>query len=519
MFIQTIGGPLARKKHARPKDDSNEELSLSRNVAGEYYSGKMISRKRKRIAYTVLATILAVLLGTGVAAAAFVSNINQKLTGRVDANLKTVLTAQEAGKPFYMLLIGVDRNKGRSKKYGAQDSAYRSDTIILTRVDPENKKVTLISIHRDTLVDLGENGQQKINAAYAIGQETYTTKVISEFAGVPISHYAEVDMDGLAAVVDCIGGIVIELDYDVIDTQYTKLELKKGKHHLDGKTAVKFCRCRHAYDALGDGDRYRAANQRLVISTVAHDVLASDPATIATTVSTMASYVRTDMDVQTIVSLAMQFIGMDTSKDFYMGMEPTTAKYINDTWYELCDTTAWRKMMQRVDQGLPPTEEGDVDALESSPDTFSGIEDELGTSETYYDDSGDDYYYEDTSYYDESYYDDSSSYDQTTYYDQTSESTDTTSEDSSYDETASYEESSSIPDQSAEEEAPADSEPAEAPVTYEEPAADTGGGDSGGGESGGGDSGGGEAVTSDASGGDSGAADSGGGEAPVDGEA
>lgn len=471
---------MARKKHARPKDGGNEELSLSRNVAGEYYSGKMISRKRKRIAYTVLATILAVLLGTGVAAAAFVSNINNKLTGRVDANLKTVLTAQEAGKPFYMLLIGVDRNKGRSKKYGAQDSAYRSDTIILTRVDPENKKVTLISIHRDTLVDLGENGQQKINAAYAIGQETYTTKVISEFAGVPISHYAEVDMDGLAAVVDCIGGIDIELDYDVIDTQYTKLELKKGKHHLDGKTAVKFCRCRHAYDALGDGDRYRAANQRLVISTVAKDVLASDPATIATTVSTMASYVRTDMDVQTIVSLAMQFIGMDTSKDFYMGMEPTTAKYINDTWFELCDTTAWRKMMRRVDQGLPPTEEGDVDPLESSPDTFTGIEDEFGTTETSYEDTGD-YYYEEESYYDESYYDDSSSYEDTSYYEDTS-----SYEEQSYDETASYDEGTSdMSGQSVEEEVTTYSEPVETAMAVEPPA-DTGGGDTGEGDVGGG---------------------------------
>jgi LCP family protein required for cell wall assembly len=447
---------LARKKHARP--EGNEQLPLSRNVAGEYYSGKMTSRKRKRIAYTVLATILAVLLGTGVAAAAFVSNINQKLTGRVDANLKTVLTAQEAGKPFYMLLIGVDRNEGRAKKYGAQDSAYRSDTIILTRVDPENKKVTLISIHRDTLVDLGENGQQKINAAYAIGQETYATQVISEFAGVPISHYAEVDMDGLAAVVDCIGGIDIELDYDVIDTQYTHLELKKGKHHLDGATAVKFCRCRHAYDALGDGDRYRAANQRLVISTVAHDVLASDPATIASTVSTMAGYVRTDMDVQTIVSLAMQFIGMDTSKDFYMGMEPTTAKYINNTWYELCDTTAWRKMMRRVDQGLPPTEEGDVDPLESSPDTFTGIEDDFSTgTETYYEDTSEDYY-EDTSYYDDSYYyDDSSSYDETYY------------EEQSYDDGSYSEDTSDVTSQSVDESA-AYSEPVE--VTYEEPVVD-----------------------------------------------
>ena len=396
---------MARKKHARP--ENSEQPSLSRNVAGEYYSNKMRSRVRKRIAYTVLASIVVVLLGAGIAAAAYVNDINQKITGRVDENLKSVLTSQEAGKPFYALLIGVDRSEYRAEKYGADDSGYRSDTIILARIDPGEKLVTLVSIHRDTLVDLGENGQQKINAAFSIGQETYTTQVISEFAGVPISHYVEVDMIGMEAIVDALGGIDVTLDMDVVDPVYMNLDLKKGTHHLDGWTTVKFCRCRHAYDAYGDGDRYRAANQRMVISIILKKLLSSDPATIANTVSTLASYVRTDMDVQTIVALAMQFIGMDFENNFYTGMEPTTAKYINNTWYELCDTTAWRKMMRRVDQGLPPTEEGDVDPLETSPDTFSGIADvEPGattyTEPTYYDDSSD--YYYDESYSEPTYY-------------------------------------------------------------------------------------------------------------------
>ena len=402
---------MARKKHARPA--GSEELSLSRNISAEYFSGKLRSRGRKRIVWTVLGTLAVIVAGVSIAVASFVTDINTKITGSVDENLKTVLTTQEPGKPFYLLLIGVDKDEGRTNdpSYGAEDSGYRSDSIMLTRIDPGEKKVTMVSIHRDTLVDLGENGQQKINAAYSIGQESYTTQVISEFAGVPISHYAEVDMDGLAAVIDAIGGIDVTLDMDVKDPQYTGIDLTKGTHHLDGHTAALFCRCRHAYDAFGDGDRYRAANQRMVISTVAKKVLSSDPATIATTVSTMASYVRTDMDVQSIVTLAMQFIGMDFENNIYTGMEPTTAKYINETWYELCDTTAWRKMMRRVDQGLPPTEEGDVDALETSPDPSMDTVDVDYTSDTTYDyDSGYDYNYDynyDTSY-DETYYDDGS---------------------------------------------------------------------------------------------------------------
>ena len=424
---------MARKKHARPA--GSEELSLSRNISAEYFSGKLRSRGRKHIVWTVLGALAVIVAGVSIAVASFVTDINTKITGSVDENLHTVLSTQEPGKPFYLLLIGVDKDEGRTNDptYGAEDSGYRSDSIMLTRIDPGEKKVTMVSIHRDTLVDLGENGQQKINAAYSIGQESYTTQVISEFAGVPITHYAEVDMDGLAAVIDVIGGIDVTLDMDVKDPQYTGIDLAKGTHHLDGHTAALFCRCRHAYDAIGDGDRYRAANQRMVIATVAKKVLSSDPATIATTISTMASYVRTDMDVQSIVTLAMQFIGMDFENNIYTGMEPTTAKYINETWYELCDTTAWRKMMRRVDQGLPPTEEGDVDALETSPDTSGDSGDYGYTTDTSYDYSYDesyDYNYDysyDESYdyddgsYDEGYYDDGS-YDTSgeTYYDESS---------------------------------------------------------------------------------------------------
>lgn len=362
------GGTLARKKHA--KSFSSEELSLSRNQSGEYYSNKLRSVGRKRIVTIVLGSLAAILLVGGIAVAAFVNDINTKITGRVDKNLKSVLTVEEPGKPFYLLLIGVDKDEGRTKdpQYGKEDSGYRSDSIMLTRIDPGEKKVTMVSIHRDTMYDFGEQGVQKINAAYTIGQETFTTKTISDFAGVPISHYAEVDMDGLAAVIDLLGGIDIELDMDVKDPYYTGIDLKKGKHHLDGHTAALFCRCRHAYDALGDGDRYRAANQRMVLSIVAKKVLSSNPATMASTVTTMASHIRTDMDVQSIVSLALQFVGMDFENDIYTGMEPTTALYTNATWFEICDETAWRKMMSRVDQGLPPTEDGDADPLVGSAD-------------------------------------------------------------------------------------------------------------------------------------------------------
>lgn len=380
----------------RNKQVTGGSDALSRTTSAQHYAKKKGRRTRGKVIRFILVIVAIVVVAAAGAAFAYVQSLNTKLTSGVSEELKDQLTTSESGEPFYMLLLGTDRDEARAEgsEYGDDDSAYRSDSIMVVRVDPTNKKATLVSIHRDTLVDLGSNGQQKINAAYSIGGAAYATQVISEFAGVPISHYAEVDMDGMAAVVDEVGGIDVTLPIDVVDPNYTGLDLKAGTQHLDGTTAALLCRARHAYDAYGDGDAYRAANQRAVIEAVVEKVLTSNPVTMATTVQTMASYVRTDMDVQSIVALASQFQGMDVANDIYSGMEPTTSLYQNSTWYEICDVDAWRTMMMRVDQGLPPTEDGDVtdgtaaandvaaNSSASSDDDSSTSEDSSSTAST-----------------------------------------------------------------------------------------------------------------------------------------
>lgn len=353
--------PLAKSRSSQPERLDAQELS--REASLEHYSRKRRSRRRHAAVRAVLVTLLVAMVALGTTAWAYVSNINAQLNKGVNKTLSSVLSDHEAGDPFYMLLLGIDKDESRveGSEYGSSDNAYRSDSIMLVRIDPQNKKVTLVSIHRDTQVNLGSNGTQKINAAYSIGGAAYATQVISDFAGVPISHYAEVDMDGLAAVVDQVGGVTVDLPVDVRDPDYTGLDLKAGQNTLDGQTAALLCRARHAYDAYGDGDRYRAANQRIVISAVVQKVLASNPLTLASTVSTLAGYVTTDMDVSSIANLSTQFLGMDVNSDIMSGMEPTTPEYVNDTWYEVCDTVAWRKMMDRVNQGLSPYEDGSQD--------------------------------------------------------------------------------------------------------------------------------------------------------------
>lgn len=363
--------PSAYKNGAGPstRQDAN---TYSRSSADRYADARQ-SRKRKSVLRVFLIALVSIFIVGGTAAFAYVSNISSRLSEGIDSNLRGQLTEVEGGDPFYMLLIGTDKSEERvnSSDYGAESSAYRTDSIILARIDPTELKVTLVSIHRDTLVDLGTNGRQKINAAYSIGGAAYTVEVISEFAGVPISHYAEIDFDQFVSVVDTLGGIEVDVALDCIDPEYTGANIKAGYQTLDGEQALQLCRARHAYDNLGDGDLYRAANQRLVIGAILKKILSSDAATMASTISTIADSVSTDFSITDILSLANTFRSFDLENDLMSGMEPTNSKYVNSTWYEICDTTAWQKMMTRVNQGLSPYDNASEDPTGGILDTQS----------------------------------------------------------------------------------------------------------------------------------------------------
>ena len=169
----------------------------SRRVTQAEYTKKRKSKKRKKIVLAVCIALLVVVLGGVGAAFAYINTINANLNEGVDDDLRDALVdTKYAGDPFYMLLMGTDGSEERSESAEYAGDQFRSDSMILARIDPQNKQVTMVSLHRDTLIDMGTNGKQKLNAAHSIGGAAYTIEVVSKFAGVPISHYAEIDFDG-----------------------------------------------------------------------------------------------------------------------------------------------------------------------------------------------------------------------------------------------------------------------------------------------------------------------------------
>lgn len=167
----------------------------------------------------------------------------------------------EEQKPVSVLLLGVDQRPGERG---------RSDSIMVMTLNPTRNESRLISIPRDTKVDIvGHGTNDKINHAYAFGGPEMTIKTVEKFLDIPINYYAEINMEGFTSLVDAVGGVTVnnDLDFTVSGTHFPV-----GKVNLDGKSALKFTRMRYE-DPRGDFGRQM--RQREVIAQVANK-LSSD---------------------------------------------------------------------------------------------------------------------------------------------------------------------------------------------------------------------------------------------------
>lgn len=159
---------------------------------------------------------------------------------------------------------------------GDTTAGQRTDTIMLLTVPPSGAS-SLISLPRDTYVDIPGQGANKLNAAYAFGGAPLLVETVEGLTGIGVDHYVEIGMGGVADVVDAVGGVQLCLDYDVDDPR-SELVWEAGCHMADGATALAFSRMRYS-DPLGDIGRTQRQQQviQAVTSAVADPSLAVQP--------------------------------------------------------------------------------------------------------------------------------------------------------------------------------------------------------------------------------------------------
>jgi LCP family protein required for cell wall assembly len=168
-------------------------------------------------------------------------------------------TVDTPGRTY--LIAGSDQ-RGSGGVNDATEGA-RTDTIMLLHV-AQNGRAYLVSIPRDTYVQIPGYSPNKINAAYAFGGPELLIQTVEQLTSMHIDHYVEVGFGSVTDLVDAVGGVELCLDMDV-DDQKSHLKWTAGCHQADGTTALAFSRMRYSDP---EGDIGRASRQRQVVSAV-----------------------------------------------------------------------------------------------------------------------------------------------------------------------------------------------------------------------------------------------------------
>lgn len=321
------------------------------------------NRKGAKIAVRVIAVVAALFVAIAVALALWVGNLGSSMgfEDKGEENrLRESLSGVEHTKSsaFYMLILGSDSQSG-------WENGSRSDVIMLTRIDPDAAQADLISIPRDTMIDLGEHGTQKINAAYSFGGAAGAVDTISEFAGVPITHYAEVHFDELEEAVDMLGGVTVNIPEAF---EAAGMYFPAGEQTLNGEQALVYARERHG---VTGGDFSRAQAQREIVTAIIEKVLQTEAADLPDTIVELASCVTTDYSVTDLASLAQKFIGKELT--VYSAVCPSYAYNEDGVSYACPMFHEWQAMMRRVDAGLDPNDtEAKIPEPQASDSTLGG---------------------------------------------------------------------------------------------------------------------------------------------------
>ncbi len=155
-----------------------------------------------------------------------------------------------AEDPVTFLLVGSDT---RSQVVDGELPDARSDAIMIARIAGDRQHAQVVSIPRDSWVDIPGHGMNKINAAYAFGGPTLLIQTVENLTGVRIDHYAAISFNGLISMTDALGGVDVVVAATTSNGPYT---FQAGPNHLDGDQARWYVGQR--YDlAGGDFDRVR----------------------------------------------------------------------------------------------------------------------------------------------------------------------------------------------------------------------------------------------------------------------
>lgn len=221
-------------------------------------------------------------------------------------------------------LFGLD-HRSRNEKLNTENS----DTIIVASINNDTKAVKLVSVYRDTLLNVKDDTYSKANAAYALGGPAQAVNMLNTNLDLNITDYVSIDFDALVTVIDCLGGLDIPLSYAEIvhmnnycvetaeetGKSYTPVELPEpkpedqeaivGTYHLNGVQATSYCRIRYTASL----DMGRTERQRRVIQMIVDKAKKAGLSTIFDIMDQVFPMVKTSVSKTEILKLIPAMIG------------------------------------------------------------------------------------------------------------------------------------------------------------------------------------------------------------------
>jgi LCP family protein required for cell wall assembly len=297
---------------------------------------------------TALAIVLGVVVGLTIlsfthksAAEAIVNSTFPQLAA---TKRNTIQIFPQLSERMTVLVMGVDSNGRDTQRF----VGTRSDTMIVVNLDPENHKVGIVSIPRDSRVALaGGHGMDKINAAHAYGGAELARQTISENWGVPIDHYVVVDTQALKELCELLGPVevLVEKEMHYHDwAAHLHIDLKPGVQVLNPEQVEQYVRFRH--DPRGDIGRierqqwfFRAAAKKM-----------KDPQfllRLPDLIRMAHDYVQTDLSLEDMARIAT-FAKDVKPETVVTAMLPGEAQMINGGSYWIPNEDASKSVFHRI---------------------------------------------------------------------------------------------------------------------------------------------------------------------------
>lgn len=250
--------------------------------------------------------------------------VNKSINDLTDKTLETM------GKYTNIALFGID-----TRTPGSLGKGNRSDTIMIASINNETKDVKLVSVYRDTYLNLANDKYKKCNEAYSVGGPDQAIAMLNLNLDLNIKYFMSVDFLAVSEVVDLIGGVEIDVDEYEIDhlNNYTvetskvtgkkTQKLKKtGLQKLDGVQATSYCRIRYT---KGD-DFKRTERQREVLQAMADKAKTLSPGKLDEIVKKVFPMCATNMTVEQLIGIGADALSYNIVGTDGFPFEKTTGK-------------------------------------------------------------------------------------------------------------------------------------------------------------------------------------------------